>query len=384
MSGFRAKPPKGSLLNRADPLANGLVGAWMLDEKGGTAVVPAVCPGPKQNGVYDATPIHASSPWDQAWAFSPIAGYDINLCPTDATGFQAAMPTGACSIVLLHRKTDTTLRASAAFGMAGTGADVNRLGCHLPYSDGSLYFDYGGTIDGTTRLAIAGLTWDTNWHTWVFVTDPASGGQGMRVYRDGMLVGSNTGTPTRTASGNVGFYLNFGNWASANDAAEFAYFAIYNRALRPNQVASVTADPFSPFRRRSLPVPIRVQAAGGTDTPLNAAAGSFTETGSPATLDNGLASGVGTFAETGASATAAIAESVAAGSFALTFAGVTADLTLTQSVGAFSFSFPTATLDNSGAVPPSQPTVTLDYWTTQPAVALDFFATQPTLTLEIP
>lgn len=138
--------------------------------------------------------------------------------------------TTAATVLLVHRKTDTTLRASMAFGN-NEGATTNRIGCHLPWSDGNVYWDWGGSTNNSTRLTVSGLTHTTDWRWWAFTV---GGGLGMRAYRDGVLVGSNAATPTRTLTGSTAFFM--GRAFNTGDLAEFAECVCFDRALTPGEV----------------------------------------------------------------------------------------------------------------------------------------------------
>jgi hypothetical protein len=135
----------------------------------------------------------------------------------------------AGTIILWQRKQDTTNRISGAFGH--TGADNQAASVHLPYSDGNIYFDWGGKAS-INRLAVSGLSWDMNWHHWAFCV---GSGLGVRIYRDGILVGSNTYVITRTTGGtwNLNVYQ-----AIAGDLADIGSVATYNRGLTAAEVLS--------------------------------------------------------------------------------------------------------------------------------------------------
>jgi hypothetical protein len=78
----------------------------------------------------------------------------------------AWVPTTAVTVLLRKRKQDTTARAAGSFGTT-SGGTSDRCGAHLPYSDGTYYFDFGGTTAGATRVTVAGGTIDTLPHTFI-------------------------------------------------------------------------------------------------------------------------------------------------------------------------------------------------------------------------
>lgn len=219
----------GGTLNRSHPLNFGLVARWLA--------LPGRTSGPR---AYDlAGSNHGTLAGGAAWVTTTRAGAsgaiactattdEVDLGP-NSTLFPS--PTDA-SVLLWHRKRDATLRPSAAFGLAGTADGPHRVGCHLPYSDGTAYFDWGGFAAGN-RVSVAGLAWDTGWHRWAFTV---GGGLGQRIYRDGVLVASNANTPTRTLTTD-GFALNHGNGGDG-DLADFDDVTLYLRAVSPAEVAA--------------------------------------------------------------------------------------------------------------------------------------------------
>jgi len=69
------------------------------------------------------------------------------------------IPTTSCTVAVIRRKTDSTLRVSSLFG-CGSDTGANRCGAHCPYSDGTVYWDFGQQ-SAPNRLSVAGLTFST-------------------------------------------------------------------------------------------------------------------------------------------------------------------------------------------------------------------------------
>lgn len=156
-------------------------------------------------------------------------------------GDSSWFPTAAsCSFALWYRKTDTTLRASIAAGIVN-GADGERFGVHLPYSDGIVYFDFGGFTEGVTRLSVA-WTADTVPHLWVFTV----GLRGMEIWRDGALIASNGATPTRSST--TGQFRYGSGLGTGGDIAEFGEGRVYNYQLSAAQVMALYANPWDLHR----------------------------------------------------------------------------------------------------------------------------------------
>lgn len=180
----------------------------------------------------------------------------------------------ACTVLATYRKRDTTARASALCGASASGGSFQgRIDVHLPYSDGTIYWDFGGATSGSSRLSIGGHTFDTEWHWWAFVVGD---GQGMRVYKDGKLLGSNSGTPTRTAVGATW-------WTGANefagpDEADLNEVLAFDRGLSQGEVRawmrqSQRGHPDTLNWQNPTPYLLFDQGAGGGGGPFDPAAG---------------------------------------------------------------------------------------------------------------
>lgn len=154
-----------------------------------------------------------------------------------------ALPTDGKMTVIVHkRKTDATLRNGSFFGIIDAGEPgsfAKRCGVTCPFTDGVVYFDYGGVTSGTTRLSKSGLTFGDD--VWAF----SVGARGMEIWQNGFLRNSNAATPTRTASaGN--WYLNDGQAATnvIGDKAVYTFMYMYTRQLSQADIVSISLDPF--------------------------------------------------------------------------------------------------------------------------------------------
>lgn len=186
--------------------------------------------GTNSGGVFSVCPQGGS------WESNGTAD-SINLGPN------SALPTQEITIVLGWRKTDATLRESTAFGTGGPGTATTRMGCHLPYSDGVVYWDYENTSAG--RLTASGLTFGND--LWVFTAGQA---RGMEIWQNGYLRASKTTAEVRTTSAND-FYINQGNGlviGSSGDLAQCWLFRMYNRQLSPSCIAQTFRDPWGLYR----------------------------------------------------------------------------------------------------------------------------------------
>lgn len=176
---------------------------------------------------------------------------------------QALLPTGDCTLVLHYKKTDGTARAAGAFGTTDSGGP-GRIGAHLPYSDGNVYFDYGGATSGASRVVVTGPTFGDD--VWAFT----AGAHGMEVWQNGVLMNSHASAITRSA---VLAPFCFGNHAGTGpDNAASAFFYIFRSRLSAKDIRALVSNPWQvaqpiPGRRRAFSV-----AAGGTHTTTGALA----------------------------------------------------------------------------------------------------------------
>ena len=162
---------------------------------------------------------------------NPAAGNadDIDFLP------DAEVPTTATTILLHQRKTDAVNRVSAAFGSTDVG-NTNRCGGLIPWSDGTVYWDFGGPTEGISRLSASGLTFGDD--VWVFVV----GSRGMEIWQNGTLVGSHGNSATRIVGS--------GNWglghhdARGNDLVEYGFFALWERELSHSEIRLASNNPF--------------------------------------------------------------------------------------------------------------------------------------------
>ena len=96
------------------------------------------------------------------------------------------------TFALVFRHTDTTLHASNAFG-AGTVAEQGfAVSCYMPFSDGNVYFDFGGNATGRISAAWGGKT-TTGLQICICVAGPR---KGREIWRNGRKLVANTATTT--------------------------------------------------------------------------------------------------------------------------------------------------------------------------------------------
>ncbi len=225
------KPGLGAGIDWGHPLAQGLIGCWIINE-GQWKLFDLVSRMPSST-----SPETSDSGWQ--WAsgprgitvrkttFSGIAG--VQLVPA------TFLPTqGPFSAALRYRKLDTTNRNSGCFGADTGGASGKRCGTHLPYSDGNVYWDFG-----TNRLSYAPASVADN--SWVFTTGPS----GMGIYRNGVLEASNGTNGTRTANSSSEYFRLGTHSGEGTDIAEWNYCYVYARQLTASEALWLHEEPYA-------------------------------------------------------------------------------------------------------------------------------------------
>lgn len=195
-----------------------------------------------------------------AWVNTLNSNCSVALLPGDSTPLQTV------TIILMGGVPSSSVYGE--FGVSsGTGSD--RMSGHVPYTDGTVYWDFGGSTAGATRVSVAGLTITQN-DVWAFTTGP----RGMEIWQNGRLRASNSANPTRTnaVGGAWGFGANGAVWSLTSRGPSRWYGAAMSpEQLPPGFLSRLTNIPaawevlFEP-----LQIDVEVPAA---------AAGSFTSTG---------------------------------------------------------------------------------------------------------
>lgn len=121
-----------------------------------------------------------------------IAGVteEVQLTFGDSEEVERVVPYsgGGFTILVASRKTDAVNRNSTVIGTTLAGTGIIRFQC--PDASGTVRWEYGGVVDGTTRLSVAGLSFGDD--LWVVTT----GVRGMEIWQNGLLRASNAANPT--------------------------------------------------------------------------------------------------------------------------------------------------------------------------------------------
>lgn len=220
------KPPVVSYLNRGHPLATGLILCMALNEHGpnwnNRSALPVVLDACRNFGISftsSASDLVYGAP-GPGWNF-PATNRFFVVNDLTSTGL-TSIPTDQATVLFIRRKTDTTLRAAKHWGN-NVSTLANRCGLHAPFSDGNLYFDFGGA-SGNNRVTVAGESWTTA-ADYLAVT---AGVSGLKVYRNGKLIGTNGGNiVTRSRTAGEDMVINSGE-GSAGDLQDVFFFAVAN------------------------------------------------------------------------------------------------------------------------------------------------------------
>jgi len=228
----RKKPPYGSRIDPTHPLAQGLVGCWLLNEGGGD--------------VFDATDGTKSTSVNAGWTTTPY-GFAFN---PDSTG----------DIVINkgHQLFPDQIGTVGVFFYRTSQAEAKRhyIGCGASW--GNAPFNISTNQYGTNRLFIGQNNtgyvkyWDTNTnfpHTSIIATfDSRSGGSldNWQAWLNGERLGipNETGSITgMTESGRV-YIANAFDTTSYGDVP-IIFVSIWDRWLSNSEIAHLYAEPYS-------------------------------------------------------------------------------------------------------------------------------------------
>ncbi len=301
------------------------------------------------------------------------------------------LSTTGATVLAIVKKTDSTNRQSSLFyhGDATAGTPGNFFNLHFPWSDGSVYADFGG-ISGSNRISYAGQSFGTD-----LVVIFAAGAGGSRILVNGVVKASQTSALTRT-DGNTTTQWNQYVPASSgfrSDRINLTLGCVWKRELNLAECLTLSNNPwqiFAPLSRRiwapsagggptyTLPASTTSFALSGTATSLKfnralaAVSGSFLLSGTNASLkfNRVLSAGSGVFLLTGTNSTLTYSGAggptytitASNGNFALTGTNVTfkRNRVIQLGTGSFTLNGTNATLTYSGAPAPGGAILYLD------------------------
>jgi hypothetical protein len=230
------KPSQGYRLDPGNPLSKGLVWAYLFNEGGGKPQDLVKNRVGTLNGTISWTR-QASGKCLEITSVATTNYVNLGLFPASWYSGQ-----GECTIVCGYRKTDATARAAGVCADSYAGA-TQRLLFAAPWSDGITYWEFGNSTEGSGTLSVSGLTFGND--IWVTIASTKNGGR-REIWQNGVLRGSNTGNAVFTPySSSV--YFELGGDASlgaSSDLAQYTFFYVYNRALSPNEIQSISTNPY--------------------------------------------------------------------------------------------------------------------------------------------
>lgn len=145
------------------------------------------------------------------------------------------VPTSGGFTVALHYRKIGSPVDSSGFGCDASADGGSRAGTHMPWSDGTLYWDFGGFTGATSRLTAAGLTYGDDF--WVFTSGP----RGMEIWQNGFLRSSQAGSANWAPTSNP-YMLGMHGTAGNSDDSECAIFLTCARQWSPAECAAWTAQ----------------------------------------------------------------------------------------------------------------------------------------------
>ena len=214
----RWAPPVHAQIDSTHPLAQCLVTCWW----------PGVRTDPVDGALWTENVATATA--GTFGAARQIAASNLITRPNNP------MPLQIGSLMIVQR-----LTAAPSGNGNSVGNSVNdiigRWGAHVPYGDGTIYFDIFNTSTG--RLSYAGWSWG-KWDVFVF-TNGSTGGQS--IWGNGLrLANDATMAPARTNNGTWGWGQHAGTLQGTT--SQCSAVVGWGRELFAGDIAALTADPF--------------------------------------------------------------------------------------------------------------------------------------------
>ena len=157
------------------------------------------------------------------------------------------VPASRVTILSVFRKTDTTARTSSNFAIQSATV-AHYCQAEVPWTDNKVYWEFGGTA-GYNYVASAAITITTDPIAWAFV----AGQRGLALYRDGILLASNTTAAGRTET-SLPFLLSNGTGGNVaySDFIEQSFFAVLDAEWSIDQVREWTVNQSVMFAPRRV------------------------------------------------------------------------------------------------------------------------------------
>ena len=230
---------------------------WKFDEAGGTTAI-------------DASTNHNTAFMTNAtWTEGQIDG-----CLNFGSGDYVSVPVDAISgisnqiTVTLWQNGDAAVQPiNSCIFQAVNSAGSRLLNSHLPYGNGSVYWDAGyasGSYDRINKAATAGQ-YEGQWNHWAFTKNTSTGS--MKIYLNGVLWHSGTGK-TKSMSGITTFKIGAATDNTLNYDGMIDDFRVYNVELGVTDInaiymegfpqAAAVTESFNPTEDTYKSIPYRV------------------------------------------------------------------------------------------------------------------------------
>lgn len=245
---------------------------------------------------------------------------------------QSSLGLSACTVVICGWANPA--ESKGEFGCSSTTLS-DRLGAHIPFIDGTVYFDFGGATTGSTRIQVSGLSFAVT-DRWVFSVGP----RGMEIWQNGILRASNSATPTRTNSGGGAWGLRGNSGGDpASDDGVWPLLAYSPTQWSKDANRAISSNPWKLFSTPTL----GLKGAAGSVTTINASLGAWSWAGLTTSFSTQIAATKGAWSWLGN--TANLATQINSGVGGWAWGGLTASLTggINAAVGAWSFAGQPAT-----------------------------------------
>jgi hypothetical protein len=229
------KPPVGVQLNSQHPLSVGLFAWWLFNEGAGTRL--GDISGNSRHGVLTNFSLSGNT---SNWIGSNKGG-GLHF---DGTNDYVNMP----ALVWPHNsKVSVSFWTNTPGGSNGSAfclanpisSSTNIFQAHCPYSDNTLYWDYGTNVNGRISTSFASYL-----NKWTHVVLVNNGVDFKAIYINGVLITSSTtvATPPTAVTG-----FQIGLWTSVNTHHKGTIddFRIYNRVLSQLEINQLFADPYA-------------------------------------------------------------------------------------------------------------------------------------------
>jgi len=236
------KPPLGVPVNWGDPLAQGLVGCWLMNEGGGTIVNDLSGNGNTGTLVADTHTV--------AGKFGPALSFDGT---DDYVTIPSINYAGVSQLtVSFWVKFNAAPTATIYMLQQGNSAN-NRVFNFLVLDGGRTHFTLWNSSAASETGRYDSIITTTNWYHIVGTYDGAN----VRVYVNGILgtyrQGALTGTLEDAVSGGLdqfilGGSLSLAGVLSSDFAGQIDNVSIYNRALSASEIAQLYMTPFRIFQ----------------------------------------------------------------------------------------------------------------------------------------